>query len=53
LGVGETLRPDQPLLSEIIRLSKVNVLRSETPTLSEEASHKYVPVIRSAFWQRS
>ena len=40
LGLGETLRSDVPLLSEIIRLSKVTVLRSETPTLSEEVSHK-------------
>ena len=40
LGLAETLRPDVPLLSEILRLSKVTVLRSETPTLSEDVSHK-------------
>ena len=40
LGLVETLRSDKPILSEIIRLSKVSILRSETPTLSDEVSQK-------------
>ena len=38
LGLAsETLNPDVPLLSEIIKLSKVSVLKSETPTPTSEA----------------
>ena len=37
LGFAETLNQDVPLLSEIIKLSKVFVLKSETPTPTSEA----------------
>jgi len=37
LGFAETLNQDVPLLSEIIKLSKVSVLKSETPTPTSEA----------------
>ncbi|XP_059082894.1 centrosomal protein 43-like isoform X2 [Tigriopus californicus] len=35
LGLNELTNPKLPLLAEILRLSKVSVLKSETPTLSE------------------
>merc|ERR1719219_1156818 len=37
LGFAETLNQDVPLLSEIIKLSKVSILRSETPTPTSES----------------
>ena len=37
LGFAETLSDDVPLLSEIIKLSKVSILRSETPTPTSES----------------
>lgn len=35
LGLTEMTNAQKPLLQEILRLSKVSVLKSETPTLSE------------------
>jgi hypothetical protein len=40
LGFAETLNAEAPLLSEIIKLSKVSVLKSETPTPTSESSNK-------------
>lgn len=37
LGFAETLSEDLPLLSEIIKLSKVSVLKSETPTPTSDS----------------
>ena len=35
-GFAETINENAPLLSEIIKLSKVSVLKSETPTPTQE-----------------
>ena len=37
LGFPDTLNEESPLLSEVIRLSKVSILKSETPTPSSES----------------
>ena len=38
LGFAETLSPNIPLLAEVIKLSKVSVLKSETPTPTSESN---------------
>ncbi len=38
----ENLNTELPLLSEIVKLSKVSVLKSETPTPTEEYSNKFL-----------
>ena len=40
LGLGELVDPKAPVMSEIISLSKVSVLKSETPT-STELTNRY------------
>lgn len=40
LGFAETLNPEAPLLSEVIKLSKVTVLKSETPTIYDDTSEQ-------------
>ena len=37
LGFAETLNSEAPLLSEVLRLSKVSVLKSETPSPKSES----------------
>ena len=38
LGFPDTLNEDSPLMSEVIRLSKVSILKSETPTPTSESN---------------
>jgi len=38
LGFSDTLNEDSPLMSEVIRLSKVSILKSETPTPTSESN---------------